>query len=380
MMPAAIALHGGPPSLPDAPFAWPPADTAVRDALLAAWAAGSWGHYHGPQGEQLTRQLAAYHQVEHVWLCSSGTLAVELALRGLKVGRGDEVILAGYDFAGNFRAVEAVDARPVLVDIDPSNWCLDIGQLDAAHGPATRAVIVSHLHGGLVDLPRLMDWASQRNVLIVEDACQAPGAAIGQRFAGTWGDVGVLSFGGSKLLTAGRGGALLIRQAEVLQRIKIYVERGNNAFPLSELQAAVLPAQLARLDERNRQRRASVARLLADTSDLPGLRPLANRATAGEPSYYKLAWQYDARALGGLAIETFVQAAQAEGAPIDRGFRGFVTRSERRCRHVGELPASRAAAENTLLLHHPILLESPEVIRQLAAALRKVTVALGGAE
>jgi dTDP-4-amino-4,6-dideoxygalactose transaminase len=322
--------------------------------------------------------LTGYHQVEQVWLCSSGTLAVELALRGLKVEHGDEVILAGYDFAGNFRAVEAVDAWPVLVDIDRSNWCLDIDQLDAAHSPATRAIIVSHLHGGLVDMPRLIDWAKARNVLVVEDACQAPGAMIGGRRAGTWGDVGVLSFGGSKLLTAGRGGALLVRQAEVWQRIKIYAERGNNAFPLSELQASVLPAQIALLDQRNKQRRAAVAQLLAATSDLPGLRPVSNRiATDDEPCYYKLAWLYDRSAFDGLAIDKFVQALQAEGAPVDRGFRGFTTRSARRCRQVGDLAASRASAENTLVLHHPILLESPEVIGRLAGALRKVVDAIG---
>ncbi len=369
-----LALHGGPPSLPATrPFPWPPADTAIRDALLAAWAAGSWGHYHGPHSELLVRELAGYHQVEHVWLCSSGTLAVELALRGLKVEHGDEVILAGYDFAGNFRAVEAVDAWPVLVDIDRSNWCLDVDQLDAAHSPATRAIIVSHLHGSLVDMPRLIDWARARNVLVVEDACQAPGAMIGGRRAGTWGDVGVLSFGGSKLLTAGRGGALLVRQAEVWQRIKIYAERGNNAFPLSELQAAVLPVQIALLDQRNHQRRAAVGKLLAEMSDLTGLRPVANRTAAAEPCYYKLAWLYDPSALGGLAIDTFVQALQAEGAPIDRGFRGFATRSARRCRHVGGVGRqSYRLPKNTLVLHHPILLESPDVIQRLAGAMRKV--------
>ncbi len=363
--------------MPEAPFPWPTADPAIREALLAAWAAGSWGHYHGPYGEHLSRALAAYHQVEHVWLCSSGTVAVELALRGLKVGHGDEVVLAGYDFGGNFRAVEAVDARPVLVDIDPVNWCLDIDQLDAAHSAATRAVLVSHLHAGLVDMPRLMHWARERNVLVVEDACQAPGAVVGGQRAGTWGDVGVLSFGGSKLLTAGRGGALLTRHAEVWQRIKIHAERGNNAFPLSELQAAVLPPQLEKLDERNRSRRANAERLLAESSDVPGLRPISNAALVAETCYYKLAWLYDSSALGGISIEKLVEALQAEGAPVDRGFRGFAMRSARRCRQVGELAASRAAAENTLVLHHPILLESPDTIQRLAGALRKVVAELG---
>src|SRR5688572_14356506 len=88
-------------------YPWPVRDEAVRDALVRAWADGSWGRYHGPHCEQLRGELSALHHVEHVTLCSSGTVAVELALRGLKVGADDEVILAGYDFPGNFRAIEA---------------------------------------------------------------------------------------------------------------------------------------------------------------------------------------------------------------------------------------------------------------------------------
>src|SRR5690606_8468971 len=138
-----------------------------------------------------------------------------LALRGLKIGPGDEVLLAGYDFAGNFRAIEAVGARPALIDINPATWCLDVDLLESAIGPETRAVIASHLHGGLVPMRRLMQLASARGIAVVEDACQAPGAIIDGRRAGTWGDAGVLSFGGSKLLTAGRGGAVLTQSAEV---------------------------------------------------------------------------------------------------------------------------------------------------------------------
>ncbi len=95
----------------------------------------------------------------------------------------------------------------MLVDIDPRSWCLAPERIAAAQSPATRAVIVSHLHGGLADMQQLTDVARRFNLGVVEDACQAPGATVQGRPAGTWGDVGVLSFGGSKLLTAGRGGA-----------------------------------------------------------------------------------------------------------------------------------------------------------------------------
>ena len=136
----------------DGPPSWPLEDQSVLAALHAAHADGSWGRYHGPHCDRLAALLAHMHGVESAMLCCSGTFAVELALRGLKIGDGDEVILAGYDFSGNFRCIEAIGARPVLIDITPDNWCLDPGQLEAAVQTPTRAIIVSHLHNSMAPM------------------------------------------------------------------------------------------------------------------------------------------------------------------------------------------------------------------------------------
>jgi perosamine synthetase len=350
-------------AFPDGPPIWPVADEDVRAALLAAYADGSWGRYHGSNCDRLIAALAKYHATEYVTLCCSGTIAVELALRGLKIGPGDEVLLAGYDFAGNFRAIEAVGARPALVDINPATWCLDVDQLQSAIGPETRAVIASHLHGGLVPMRRLMEIAASRGIAVVEDACQAPGAIIDGRRAGTWGDAGVLSFGGSKLLTAGRGGAVLTNSAEVQQRIKVFAERGNDAFALSELQAAVLLPQLAKLDARNATRRERARQLLAQLADVSLLSSVQVADPPNEPALYKIAW------LVAADRERFIAAAQREGLAIDAGFRGFATRGSKRCRHVTSLENSRAAAERTVVLHHPVLLESSDSLDRVASAI-----------
>jgi perosamine synthetase len=371
-----LAIHGGRPVIPEGPPSWPPHDEDVRAALEAAYADGSWGRYHSPHGERLAVQLAAMHGVEHVLLCSSGTLAVELALRGLNVGAGDEVILAGYDFGGNFRSIEAVGARPVLVDIHPQTWCLDESQIADAVSATTRAIIVSHLHGGIAAMQSICALAALHNLAVVEDACQSPGAIVGGRIAGAWGDVNVMSFGGSKLLTAGRGGAVLTRHADVHQRMKIFCERGNHAFPLSELQAVVLPPQIEKLAARNRKRRDNVELLQRACSDMPALAPVVLNAADDEPVYYKHAWLYDAAQCGGHSRDAFVAAVQAEGVAIDTGFRGFTRRPLRICRKVGTLPHSERAAEATVLLHHPVLLESAESMQRVATALRKVVRAL----
>ena len=127
---------------PQGPPGWPLHDEDIHAALDRAYANGDWGRYHGSECSALSQELAAFHRVPHVALCSSGTVAVELALRGLGVGPGDEVILAGYDFAGNFRSIEACGARPVLVDVDANNFNLDPSRIPPACSPATKAIIV----------------------------------------------------------------------------------------------------------------------------------------------------------------------------------------------------------------------------------------------
>jgi len=366
-----LAINGGVPAIAEGPPRWPIADESIRTALEAAWADGSWGRYDGPHGRRLAQRLAEMHGVEQAWCCSSGTVAVELALRGLRVSNGDEVVLAGYDFPGNFRAVEAVGATPVLVDVQCRRWCLDEGQLDLAWSPRVRAVIVSHLHGGLADMPQIRAWADARGVGVVEDACQVPGAWVGGRAAGTWGDIGVLSFGGSKLLSAGRGGAVLANRAELIQRIKIYSERGNQAYPLSELQAAVLLPQLDSLAPRNQTRLQNAVRLIEACREIAVLEPVTWDAERNIPAFYKLGWMLKPPP-SGLDREGFLTAVRAEGVALDAGFRGFVSRSGRRCRKVGDLPHSQAAADRTVLLHHPVLLSPQAEIERLAHAIGKV--------
>jgi dTDP-4-amino-4,6-dideoxygalactose transaminase len=374
-----LAIGGGTPVFPDGAPHWPIPDAAVQQALCAAWESGDWGRYHGPFCERLATELALLHQVEFVQLCCSGTFAVELALRAVGVGRGDEVILAGYDFPGNFRAIEAIGAVPVLVDLAPQRWTLDPDQVPLARSEKTRAVLVSHLHGSLASLRKLRAFADHERIALVEDACQSPGAVYDGKIAGTWGDVGVLSFGGSKLLTAGRGGAILTNRPELHQRAKIFCDRGNQAFPLSELQAAVLAPQVRLLTERNALRRNRFDRLAQRLSALRGIQLLDPFcSTLRQPAFYKVGLRFVEEQLAGVARADYVAAMQAEGVALDTGFRGFTKRSERRCRRVGELPHSQRAVDSTLVLHHPILLQPEESIDRLAEAFHKVSAALAG--
>jgi len=338
---------------------WPPRNETIATALSSVYQSGDWGRYHGEQTDLLKSKLSGYFSRSHVHLVCSGTLAIELALRGLGIKPDDEVILAAYDFPGNFRSIEVIGARPVLADIVGDSWSLSAESFEAALSPATKAVIVSSLHGGLADIEAICSIAAQHNVRVIEDVCQVPGALVKQRRVGTFGDVAVLSFGGSKLLSAGRGGALLTNDESVWQRINVFKDRGNDTFPLSQLQAAVLNPQIDSLDDDNSLRSQNARHLIERTSAIDGVEGLVFTSEQN-PVFYKVAWLVPSC----QQRAALLALAQQHELPLFEGFRGFIKRSERRCGKPVSLNHSERASEATVLLHHPMLLADKPVFEE----------------
>ncbi len=394
MLSSTLAIHGGAPVIAEGPPAWPITTDAIRDSVSAAIEDGSWGRYEARWTETLCEKLSERFQPEgigrpNVLLCCSGTIAVELALRGAGVVAGDEVILAGYDFPGNFRAIEAIGARPVLVDVVKSGWVIDPELVGGAVSEKTAAIIVSHLHGQIAPIKQIRAALvssmfdlkvnslelTGKKIVLIEDNCQAPGGLSSGQPLGSLGDISVLSFGGSKLLSAGRGGAIVTTSDSVARRARIFSARGNEAFPLSQLQAAALLPQLNTLDEftvcRNESARVLNGRLAAE----PRLGPLQQIAIDDDgetlPAFYKLPWLLHSKP-DDWGREEFIAAVQAEGVAIDSAFRGFTRRSERRCRKPVPLANSQIAAQRTILLHHPVLLGNESNVRKVADAIEKV--------
>lgn len=365
-----LAIDGGQPAFPAGPPQWPVTDEAITAAVNRALESGEWGKYDSDISAELIEKLKSVFTVEQVQLCSSGTIAVELALRGAGVRQGDEVIMAAYDFPGNFRAVEAIGAKPVLIDVEASqsNWLINLEQIAQAHGEATKAVLVSHLHGGTVDMRAAREIAEQNKLVLVEDACQSPGGQLNGKPLGSWGDVAAISFGGSKLLSAGRGGAILTNDEAILQRARIFAERGNDAFPLSQLQAAVLTPQLDQLSNLTARRMAGVESLTQTLYNLqPAFSFLEKSSAEFTPATYKYPLLVDPS-----IRDLFIRACTAEGIAIGEGFRGFANRSQKRCRKPVPLSNSIIAAKQTALVSHPIFLEPNEVVEKLANVLHEV--------
>ena len=367
------AILGGAPVRPAGPPTWPRNDPLVHSALMNLIDSGDWGRYHGPHVPELTRRLSEYFGIAHVIPCGSGTAAVELALRGVGVMPDDEVILAGYDFKANFQNILCLRAVPILVDLDPTTWQLNPERLSAAISNRTRSILISHLHGGFVDVRQVQEIAKAHGLTVVEDICQNPGATLFGRLAGKWGDVSVLSFGGSKLLTAGRGGAVLTDRPEIAERIKRYTHRGNEAYPLSEMQAAIVRPQIDELDKFNTKRRETVQTLSFRLANMEGLSALQLPSDELLPAYYKVGFRYRAECFDGLSRSLLIDSLRAEGIPFDAGFRGLhLVHSNRRFRAADELIEATQADSKMLTLHHPILLEGEIAVNQICDAITKI--------
>lgn len=348
---------------------WPITDDAIRNAVAAMLADGSWGWYHGPHCPQLRAGLEREFGVACAHLTSSGTAAVELALRAAGVSEGDEVILAAYDYKANFINVLALKAKPVLIDTLPHAPVLNPACIEAAISEKTRAIICSHLHGSCADIERIKSLAQARNLVVIEDACQVSGATIHDQFAGTLGHLGTLSFGGSKLLTAGRGGAVITNDSVLAQRIRVHTHRGNETYPLSEMQAAVLNAQLEQLPERTIQRHQSANAFLDELAVsrliVPACQPEQWSANT-RPGLYKLAllWTAD------TGRDEFCHEARQNGVALDPGFHGLHRiHAKSRFRTQGTLQNADELHDRLMVLHHPLLLRPEEEVRAAAATL-----------
>jgi dTDP-4-amino-4,6-dideoxygalactose transaminase len=219
----------------------------------------------GPEVAALERDLAARLGVAAAAVVASGTVALELALRALPVGAGDDVLIPTYVCDALHHAVVRCGARPVLVDADPATLSLCAKDAHARMTARTRAVIVPHAFGLAVDLEPFRALG----VPVVEDCAQALGAEVDGRPAGAAGTLGVCSFYATKLIAAGEGGAVVGPAALVarVREARDYDERETLAprtnAKLTDMQAALARSQLARLDAFVARRRAVAARYRA---------------------------------------------------------------------------------------------------------------------
>lgn len=224
--------------------------------------------------EAFEEEFANYCGTKYGIGISSGTEGLHLSLLAVDIGMGDEVITAANTFIATCLAISQTGAKPVLVDIDPETYNLDVSKIKQAITKSTKAIIPVHLYGHPVDMESLIEIAKKHKLVIIEDACQAHGAKYKDNRVGALGDIGVFSFFPAKNLGAyGDGGMVVTNDLKIAQKIRIlrnygqqikyqHLIKGFNAR-LDTIQAAILRVKLKYLDKYNLRRR-QIAKLYND--------------------------------------------------------------------------------------------------------------------
>jgi len=404
-----LAIHGGQP-VRTVPFpSWPIWDEREEELLLEVLHSGHWGLPPGGKVTEFERRFAAFVGADHALCVTSGTAALEVALRALGIGPGDEVITSPYTFVATPSAAFLVGARPAFVDIDPETYLLDPAAVEAAITERTRAIMPVHIAGCPVDMDGIMDVARRHNLYVVEDACQAWGAQWRGTPVGAIGDLGCFSFQSSKNINAGEGGAIVTNNPELAERCWSLANVGrvrNGAwyqheflgwnYRMTEWQGAILIAQLERLPEYMARRADNAAYLTARLSEIPGLTPARVDPRVTQHAWHIYMATYDPRAFGGTTCAEFIAMMDAEGIPCSPGYvplnrspairRALAEQTGLICLwDEGDIelpalppcPVAEDLCERTVWLRQSMLIGDHEDMDDIAAAVIKIQRAVG---
>lgn len=253
-------------------------EALVLDAVRSGWIS-SLGQYV----QRFEREFAAFCGVAEGVSVSNGTVALHLALHALGVGPGDEVIVPALTFVATANAVHYTGAVPVFADVDPVSWTLDPEAVARLISPRTKAILPVHLYGHPAPMPALRALAEGRQLILVEDAAEGHGASIQGRRAGSLGDIAAFSFYANKIITTGEGGMLTTNDAALAARCRMlrdhamqqehrywHTEVGFN-YRMTNLQAAVGVAQMARINAFIARKREIAQHYSEALADIPGI-------------------------------------------------------------------------------------------------------------
>lgn len=393
-----LAVEGGAPSCRRALPGWPVFAEDEVEAAASVLRSGRVSYWTGHECVTFEREFAAHVGTRHAIALANGTLALELSLRALGIGPGDEVIVPSRTFIASASCVVAVGATPVVVDVDRDSGNLTPETVAPALGPRTRAIVAVHLAGWPCDMPRLVRFAREHGLRVVEDCAQAHGARIEGRAVGSFGDCAAYSFCQDKIMTTGGEGGMLVTSDDALWECAwSFKDHGKNHaavravqskpgfrwvhqcfgsnYRLTEMQAAIGRCQLRKLDAWAKRRRLNAERLLDAFSGLDALRVPVPPAGFGHAWYKFYAYLVPSRLRPGWGQSRILQAVAAEGVPCFSGSCSEIYREQAfTAAGLGPsepLPVASELGETSLMLQvHPTL--GDEDMIEVAAAVTKV--------
>lgn len=261
------------------PVAAPEMGDEERRAVLAVLDSGQLAQ--GPEVEKFESEFAAWCGVAHAVAVNSGTAALHLTMLAHGLKEGDELITSPFTFVASANAALFVGARPVFADIEIETYCLDPSRVEAAITRRTRAIMPVDLYGHPAPLDELRQIADRHGLVLIEDACQAHGAKIGERKAGAMGVSATFSFYPTKNITTAEGGMVTTDDAEIAARVRSLRQHGATQryhheilgynFRLTDIAAAIGRAQLKKLEQFNSARRRNAAILSRGLAGIGGV-------------------------------------------------------------------------------------------------------------
>lgn len=331
----------------------------------------------GPVVEAFEQEFAAWCGAKHAVALNSGTAALHLLMLAHGMGERDEVITSPFTFVSSANAALFVGAKPVFVDIEPETYCLDPSKVEAAITPRTRAIMPVDLYGHPADVPALRELAGRHGLVLIEDACQAHGAAVAGRKAGALGVSASFSFYPTKNMTTGEGGMVTTDDAGVADLVGMLRQHGaahrynhdmlGYNYRMTDIAAAIGRAQLAKLDGFNRKRRRNASVLDEGLSGIAGVvTPVERSGFTHVYHQYTLRIEKDRDRFQQRLRDTGIGTAIHYAVPVHRqplylrlGY-GEVSLPE----------AERAAAQVLSLPVHPALTDAD--LDRIVEAVRKV--------
>lgn len=336
-----LAIHGG-PKLRTVPFpAYNTIGTEEEEAVLRVLRSGKLstflGTWHddffgGPEVRSLEQEWADYFGVRHAISVNSATSGLYAAVGACGISPGDEVIVSAYTMSASATAALVYGAIPVFADIEEEFYCLDPKSIEACITPRTKAVIVVDIFGQPYDAAAINAIAEKHGLFVIEDTAQAPGAMLGNRYAGTLGDIGVYSLNYHKHIHSGEGGIVVTDDDALADRIRLirnHAEAVLSArgikdkselvnmvgfnYRMTEIEASIARCQLKKLPSLIAQRLENTAYLNEKLSQIPCIRPTKIRQEA-KHAFYVHPLQFDADAAG-MHRNRFIDAVKAELPP-----------------------------------------------------------------
>jgi len=331
---AQLAILGGERAVPDGMIAkWPPVDEADREMVLASL--NGQVHAYGPNCEAFQQEFAEWNGNKHAIFTNSGTAALHMAVAACGAAAGDHVLVPAYSWSSSATCIIHHNAVPVFVDIDFDTINIDVDKIEAAITPRTKAIIVVHLHGLAVNMPKVMAVARKHNLKVIEDCCQAHGALFDGRKVGTFGDCAAFSFNQNKCLCSGEGGMFVTDDDEMRARATQVWSFGETRTPAesrdyhayalgwmyrgNDLTAAFGRAQLQKLDHYFNTQRENAAVLNNELKNIKGL-IIPTEPDGHTHNWYNYTSRIDMDAIGCTADprrmrDAVMKALNAEGVP-----------------------------------------------------------------